>query len=180
LLALVLSPASLLAQAAAEPIRSDYRNVRGVNYVPINTALHASPNYFDVASPTAHWHYYHQHPHNGADLDAQLTWIRRTGFNTIRVFLSSLAWGYYHQHPIGGQNQFLVNFADFIQRCHQHGLHVIPVLWNDVSTGDTATARVDPDYQDLAGLHPPPPNGLSNINHWHRDPGEGFLAAVRG
>jgi hypothetical protein len=179
LLALLWLSASLLAQAGAEPIRSDYRNVRGVNYVPIYTALHASPNYYDVASPTAQWHFYHQHQQNSIDLDAQLTWIRRTGFNTIRFFLSSLAWGYYQQNPIGGQNQFLVNFADFIQRCHQHGLHVIPVLWNDVSTGDTATVRVDPDYQDLVGLQPPPPNGLSNINHWHRDPGSSAITVIQ-
>src|SRR5262245_37617726 len=116
-----------------ECMRDDLRNLRGMNYVPEYPQLSGSANYYGVASPTAMWHFYHQHAQNGTRIDEQLTWLKRCGFNTVRVFLSTPAWAHYTLNPVSGQNQFLVNFGDFVQRCYNQQIYVIPVLWSDTA-----------------------------------------------
>ncbi len=161
------------AQAPACPpgwecIRADFRNLRGINYVPVFPQLAGTAGYHGVASPTALWHFYHQHPQNTARIDEQLDWVKRCGFNAVRVFLSSPAWTHYRNNPVNGQNQFLLNFADFVTRCHAKQLYVVPVFWSDVAVhGNQA---IEPDFNDPVGLAAAP-GADSNVSYWHRDPG---------
>lgn len=156
-----------------EPIRADYRNVRGINFVPVYPQLTGTPNYYDVCSPTAMWHFYHQHPLNYARIDEQLDWVKATGFNAVRVLLSSPAWLYHDANRTSGNNQFLLNFADFVARCHARAIYVIPVLWSDIAVH--SYNLTEPDFVDPVGLVPLPPgcpSCVNNISYWHRDPGD--------
>ncbi len=169
LLATLLCGIGLRAQAW-EPIRADYRNVRGINFVPVYPQMAGTPGYYDVCSPTALWHFYHQHPQNTQRIDQQLDWVKCTGINTVRVFLSSLAWTHHDNNRTNGNNQFLLNFADFVTRCHARQIYVIPVLWSDIAVH--TNKLIDPDFTDPVGLNGLGPNNVNNISYWHRDPGD--------
>jgi hypothetical protein len=116
-----------------EPLRSDYRNLRGINFVAEFPDLAGAPDFFGVASPTAMWQFYHQHPSNAARIDQQLDWVKRCGVNAVRVFLSFPAWLHHRANPGPNGNQFVVNFHDFVQRCHARRIYVMPVFWSDIS-----------------------------------------------
>ncbi len=164
-----------LPAQAWETLRSDYRNLRGINFVAEFPDLAGTTEFYGVASPTAMWHFYHQHAANAARIDAQLTWAKRCGFNAVRVFLSFPAWLHYRANPINNQNQFLVNLHDFVQRCHARQLYVMPVFWSD--TAVHADRFRDPDFDAPVG-------GAgtqdSNLSYWHRDPGTAKMAEILG
>ena len=115
--------------------------------------------YWGSASASAMWFYYRpqpgripgQPPRPGlpgqpqfkADLETsydvyeQLGWVRKSGFNAVRVFLSYPLWHFYHQQRVDGcvtseHNEFTRRFEDFLDLCDQQDLYVIPVIWDSV------------------------------------------------
>ena len=89
-----------------EPIRSDYTNLRGMNYIP---------SY--AGSSIGIWNLY------DAELVArELRHTRRLGANSVRVWLSY--WSWYHQ-----PEEFLESFRHLLHTCESLGLYLMPVLW---------------------------------------------------
>lgn len=150
-----------------EPISSDYRNVRGINFLATYPDLNGSPNYCGIASNTAMWRHYTTHDTGTwRDVDAQLGWLKKAGINSIRVFLSFVMWDYYednpHKNEVAGKNEFIRRFEHFIGLCDQHRIYVVPVTWDSFGG--------DPDYNDPLGLIPFPPVPI-NVCFWHATPG---------
>jgi hypothetical protein len=152
-------PASYpLPQTGWEVLAADYRNVRGLNYVPVYPELFAHPpdlpaplQFMGAASPTATWRFY-----QSRDVDRQLGWLRGLGCNAVRVFLSHAVWE--HEERVKapfGENRFLARFADLVRLCEKHRMYLMPVLWNEFSP---------------FGLDPGP-DPYDDVELWVRSPG---------
>ena len=63
-----------------------------------------------------------------ATIDRELGIARTTGFNTVRVFLQYLVW----KHDPAG---FKKRFTRFLELAKQHGISVMPALFDDCSFG---------------------------------------------
>jgi len=163
-----------------EPISDDLRNVRGINYLATYPSLDGEPEYFGVASSTAMWRYYDTSP-NGTwrEVDEQLGWLKRSGINTIRVFMSYPAWEYYDQQPTDEEpDGYTRKLKHFVSLCAAHHIRVMPVLWDSHSLANTAIGQsVEPNYVDPLGLKGETLNApfntvpQSNVGFWHSNPG---------
>ena len=99
-----------------EPIRSDYTNLRGMNYIP---------SY--AGSSVGVWNLY------DPELVArELRHTRRLGANSVRVWLSYWSW---HHEP----DEFLESFRHLLDTCESLGLFLIPVLWDSCFTENAVT-----------------------------------------
>ncbi len=151
-----------------EPIAPDYRNVRGVDFIPsyrdVTSLLAIStshPAFHDVASGAAGWAGYDTAPRSRErlDIDAQLARIHDVGFNTVRVWLS---FHYYSFAP----EKMVAKFQDFLRLCQTRGLHVIPVVW-------------DADFHEPDASSLPGP-GYENYQKWIMSPGNTEIARRNG
>jgi hypothetical protein len=175
-----------------ENLGANYEKLRGINFVanyPSLNSLIANPAapfpYYGVASPTAMWKFYDPAGPTAAAVAQQLDWVKRTGFNAVRVFLSYPAWLHYRENPPVGTtgNAFVKRFKHFVGLCHARGIRVMPVLWDGVAVHAAENATVcaiHPDYDDPIGDIPAAssPNQASNISYWHRNPGEPKMTEI--
>ncbi|MBN2491141.1 MAG: hypothetical protein JXQ29_09850 [Planctomycetes bacterium] len=100
--------AAIAVPAAAggfEPLRPDYTNVRGVNYIR-------------HVNPIGMWRFY-----DDEQYDRELADLKDLGLNSLRVWL---AWPVYDVEGTG----FIAKFTRFLTLCEKHGLRVMPVLWD--------------------------------------------------
>lgn len=67
--------------------------------------------------------------YDAATIERELGIAQATGFNTVRVFVQYLVW----QHDPAGFKQ---RFTRFLELAQQHGLSVMPTLFDDCSFGD--------------------------------------------
>jgi hypothetical protein len=166
---------ALLSQSPAYETldRTTYANVRGINYVAVYYSMQSSLNgtptppgsgdptgtYNGSASPLAMWYYYDPSATTGSEVSTQLEWARKTGFNSVRVFLSYPLWRYYNcdRGLTGNNNPFNIRLKDFINRCFQKGLYVMPVLWDSFSINN-------PQYGSNVA-------SAANLGRWHESPG---------
>lgn len=154
----------LLAQRGFEPLDPALRNVRGVNFVPTYPSLDGTTAfpYYGVASPTAQWAFFDATTEG--DVKQQLLWAHRTGFNTVRVFLSYLCWQYHDANPVPGQeNRFVADWDRFVGLCAEQKLRVLPVVFDFVSL---TAPYVEPDY-----VRPDRLSAEPHIGYWHDSPG---------
>lgn len=175
-----------------ENLGSNYEKLRGINFVanyPSLNSLIGNPAapfpYYGVASPTAMWKFYDPAGQTAVEVAQQLDWVKRTGFNAVRVFLSYPAWLHYRSNPPVGTtgNAFINRFKHFVGLCHARGIRVMPVLWDGVAVhlNDAAViCSMQPDYNDPIGDIPAvlSPNQSSNISYWHRNPGEPVMTQI--
>ncbi|MBL8753208.1 MAG: hypothetical protein JNK15_07900, partial [Planctomycetes bacterium] len=142
--------------------------------------------YYGVASPTAMWKFYDEGPPGGPmgqtalDVGIQLDWVKRTGFNSVRVFLSYPAWFADKNSPTG--NAFVRRFKHFVGQCHARGLRVMPVLWDGVAVHPDEALQaclMHPDYSDPWGDVWAVNGYNSNISYWHRNPGQKVMDAIQ-
>lgn len=126
-----------------EPIRSDYTNLRGMNYIP---------SY--AGSSIGIWNLY------DAELVArELRHTRRLGANSVRVWLSY--WSWYHQ-----PEEFLESFRHLLHTCESLGLYLMPVLWDSCFTENAVT---DTPWLVLDAWIPcPGPDRLRQPATWDR------------
>jgi hypothetical protein len=95
-------------------------NPAGMNYIPLRNGDHAT---FDAATRLTEAFY------DPLEAEATLRLLRRTGYNTVRVFLA----GRSKENPglageattLGVYTPYLDNVADFLRRAAFHGIHVI-------------------------------------------------------
>ncbi len=161
------------AQNGFEPLDPQYRNVRGVNFIPTYPTLDGTQAfpYFGVASHTALWSFFDDT--TVSSVKQQLRIAKRAGFNTVRVFLSYLCWQYHDENPTAGsRNQFASNWDRFLGLCEEEHIRVLPVLWDFVSL---AVPYVEPDYTSPDRLH-----AAANISFWHDSPGRARASAAYG
>lgn len=122
-------------------IYSDFRNLRGVNFIPAYGSLAAYkpdtqafplfPGFRGVASPTAMWFWLNfiqadspsslppgstLHPSSTNpwdDINDQLGYLKGAGINTVRIWLSYPLWLFYHKNPTAYKGSLGAN--QFIQ-----------------------------------------------------------------
>ncbi len=90
---------------------------------------------------------------DAATIDKELGWAENTGFNTIRVFLHSVAW---KQDPIG----FKKRVDQFLSIAERHHITPMFVFFDDVW-----------NKTPKAGPQPAPKPGIHNSG-WVQDPGQ--------
>lgn len=163
LAALASTPAVTAQTVPFETMRSDYRNLRGFNYLATYRTLNVSGASYNglawegVASSTAMWEYYDTSIGGTAELvDEQLGWLKAIGVNTVRVFLSYPCW-LEHETPNG--NVFIDRFEHFLKLCELNGIYCIPVIWDNTLAGATNP----PDLEDYFSS--------TNFHAWHSNPG---------
>ncbi|MHB8863955.1 MAG: cellulase family glycosylhydrolase [Pirellulaceae bacterium] len=91
----------------------------------------------------------------------ELALAQATGFNTVRVFLQYLVW----KHDPAGFKQ---RFSTFLQIAHQHGVSVMPTLFDDCSFGDPPIRQpfLGPQREPIPGMIAPswtPSPGLDTV-----------------
>jgi hypothetical protein len=152
-----------------EILRPDYRNVRGLNYVPVYPELWRNPpelppnlQFLGSASPAATWRFY-----RSSDVDTQLGYLRGLGCNAVRVFLSHAVWEHDEaaRRP-GGDNRFLADFADLVRLCEKHRLYLMPVFWTEFSPFGLDPSAVP--YDDIERWVRSPGNANTNFA-WARE-----------
>ncbi len=151
-----------------EEINDHYTNCRGINFLPTYPSLNQTHGYDGVASTTAMWYYYDTGTSGTwAAVDKQLRWLRLSGFNTVRVFLSFPAWEYFDANPtlnqIPGTNDSVRRYEHFLELCKINGIWCTPVLWDET----------------LALGAPEPVQGtvFGNLGQWHTSPGESRMTS---
>lgn len=188
--AMAVFASSFVSAQVFEDLGGNYEKLRGVNFVANYPSLNghignpAAPfPYYGVASPTAMWKFYDENGATSAAVAQQLDWVKQTGFNAVRVFLSYPAWLHYRANPPAGVtgNAFILRFKHFVSLCYARGIYVMPVLWDGVAVhGMANSCSVNPDYSDPIGdiAASVSPNGLSNISYWHRNPGQDVIDQI--
>ena len=76
-------------------------------------------------------------------IDKELTWAEELGFNTLRVYLSSMVW----YHDAAGMKQRMHVFLDI---CERHSIRPLFVLFDDCWNADSSYG---PQPQPKAGVH---------------------------
>ncbi|MCA8949191.1 MAG: hypothetical protein KDE27_06800 [Planctomycetes bacterium] len=193
--------------SGVQPGYDDYQHLRGINYLAAYTELydgdgpqalsspivpgpqvhqfHPDPtvNFTGIGSSTTMWYFYDWPTDASAtraasdQLADQLLWIKRSGFNSVRVFLSFPLWQYYRNTTdgidtltpprLGSNNLAIQRLEDFLDKCWYHGLRVMPVFWDDVIAGDGGSpatiATTGTDFHlNLS---------QDNFTGWHSSPG---------
>ncbi|HVE87710.1 MAG TPA: hypothetical protein VND93_32855 [Myxococcales bacterium] len=80
---------------------------------------------------------------NPAEIDKELGWARKFGMNTMRVFLHDLL----HQQDAEG---FKRRFGELLSIAHQHGIRIIPVLFDSCWDPDP---KLGPQHRPIPGVH---------------------------
>jgi hypothetical protein len=124
-----------------------YPLIVGFNYVP-STAVNSTE--FFMASTYDH-----------ETINKELSWANRYGYNAIRFFLPFIVW---KNNPI----DFIQRLNDFLNLCHKHQLHAIPVLFDDC-----AFANLEP-Y--LGKQNDPVP--LTHNSGWTPSPGKSYTLDI--
>lgn len=187
LMALCAASPSVAVAQGLEPIESNYRNVRGINYLATYPSLNGQTyttldpnnptgpqitlNYEGVSSSTAMWfHYTTGAGGTSTHVSDQLSWLKQSGINTVRVFLSYPAWQYFEDFPsenvVPGKNDAVRRYEHFLALCDTHGIWASPVLWDET--------------QALGGPDPMPGTPLTNMSTWHVNPGYANITAWLG
>lgn len=115
----------------------------GCNYIP-STAI----NQIEMWSANTY---------DSSQIDKELTWAEDLGFNSLRVFLSSVVW----THDAKGLKRRMDNFLDI---CSKHHIRPIFVFFDDCWNGKSAY-----------GPQPAPKPGIHNSG-WVQDPSVGLRA----
>ena len=137
--AAVASPGTLWTAAKANAWYAEHKWITGANYIPANATNQLEMWQAETCDP--------------AIIDKELGWAESIGFNTMRVFLHSVAW---KQDPEG----FKKRVHEFLSIAAKH--HIQPLFvffddcWNKVPT---------------PGLQPAPKTGIHNSG-WVQDPGQ--------
>ena len=133
-----------------EPVRVDYANLRGLNYVP-----------HWAGSSVGTWRGY-----DPLQVEADLRAFRGIGCNALRVWLSEAV--YREEGRV-----FLDKLRDFFARCEAQRIFVMPVLWDAVG----AEPSGEP-YDDLFGwVKNPSTANVEDPNYW-REYGDPYVEAV--
>lgn len=111
--------------------------LRGCNYIPANAI-----NQIEMWS---------RDTYDAKQIDKELTWAQELGFNTMRVFLSSVV---YANDP-DGMKQRMDNFLSI---CQKHGIQPLFVFFDDCWNPEATY-----------GKQPEPKTGIHNSG-WLRDP----------
>lgn len=86
-------------------------------------------------------------------IDKELGWAKNIGFNTMRVYLHSIAW---QKDPSGFKNRV----GQYLSIAHKHGIKTIFVFFDDCW-----------NKEGFAGKQPEPKTGIHNSG-WVQDPGD--------
>lgn len=122
-LATGLGPVADVGEWTWEPIAADYSNVRGLNYVP-----------HWAGSSVGTWRHY-----DPVQVEADLGYFKGIGCNAVRVWMSEAV---FREEGAG----LLAKFRDFLQRCEDHRIYVMPVLWDAIGSQPSATPYDDTDF----------------------------------
>ncbi|WP_121355216.1 cellulase family glycosylhydrolase [Flavisolibacter nicotianae] len=118
---------------------SRHQWLTGANYIPANAINQLEMWQAETFDP--------------ATIDKELGWAQGIGFNTMRVFLHSLAW---KQDPQG----FKKRVAQFLSIADKHGIQPMLVFFDDCW-----------NKTPVAGKQPEPKPGIHNSG-WMQDPGQ--------
>jgi hypothetical protein len=116
---------------------SGTESIRGVNYVPSN-AVNATQMWLEFDAET---------------IDRELALAEELALNSLRVFIQYLA---YEDDPVA----LLDRFETFLELAGQHGLSVMPVLFDDCWLDEPISGEQAPEPRP--GVHNP---------YWQRSPG---------
>lgn len=120
---------------------NQHRWIAGANYLPQNAINQLEMWQADTFDPTT--------------INKELGWARELGFNTLRVYLHSVAW---RQDPEG----FKSRMDQFLTIAEKHGISPIFVFFDDCW-----------NKVPIAGKQPAPKPGIHNSG-WVQDPGQPF------
>lgn len=139
------TPYNLAASSPRTTVATDFRWVRGVNYVP-------STAHNDVAT----WHDYSR-----PLVEQELAYAAAAGFNAIRVFLSTLPWLY-------DRAAFVSNLAHFIATLEGLNLTSQLVVFDSCFGNVTADVSWLPSgrYKNATWIPNPGPGIVSNESAW--------------
>ena len=118
---------------------SQHKWLTGANYIPANAI-----NQLEM---------WQGQTFDSATIDKELTWAESIGFNTLRVFLHSVA---YQQDPAGFKNRM----NTFLTIAGKHHIEPLFVFFDDCW-----------NKEPKAGLQPAPKPGVHNSG-WMQDPGQ--------
>lgn len=127
------------------------------------------------------------------DIDTMLDTLQALGVNSIRVWLSFPLWRFYKLEKPGQPNKMIDNFADFVARCRQRYIYVVPVVWDmfgaDNSLYPEVVTTMDDAFsktEDAAPLYFPitiPSHGRLRgewFRFWHNSPGNDIVYTFSG
>src|SRR5665647_1335444 len=118
---------------------NDHKWITGANYIPANAINQLEMWQADSFDP--------------ATIDKELGWAQSIGFNTMRVFLHSVAW---KQDPEG----FKKRVGEFLTIADKHHIQPLLVFFDDCW-----------NKKPKAGKQPAPKTGIHNSG-WVQDPGQ--------
>jgi len=163
-----------------EHIHADFRNLRGVNYIPVyshlveigasggvvlaidpssNPPAPYQPDFKGDTTGIALWRFYDMDMAGTAgDVSTQIDLLKGMGINILRVWLSFPVWEHHDLNPVPGQeNLFIQKWKHFLTICEGKQMRVQPILWDGQG--------VDPEY---GTAHLGPGNVAPN---WRANPG---------
>jgi hypothetical protein len=123
----------------AESWYAQHKWITGANYIP-NTAI----NQLEM---------WQKESFDSATIDKELGWAQNIGFNTMRVFLHSLAW-------TSDQQGFKQRLNTFLNIANRHGIQTMFVFFDDCW-----------NKVPKIGVQPTPKPGVHNSG-WVQDPGQ--------
>jgi hypothetical protein len=92
-----------------------YPLIVGFNYVP-STAVNSTEFFMEST-------------YDKKTIQKELGWAKKYGYNSIRFFLPFIVWK-------EDSKKFIQRMNDFLDLCHHHQLHAIPVLFDDCAFAD--------------------------------------------
>jgi endo-1,4-beta-mannosidase len=132
-------PGKVWAAEKANAWYSEHKWLTGANYIPANAINQLEMWQADSFDP--------------ATIDKELGWAQSIGFNTMRVFLHSVAW---KQDPAG----FKKRVDQFLSIADKHHINPMFVFFDDCW-----------NKEPKAGKQPAPKPGIHNSG-WVQDPGQ--------
>ncbi|HUQ97384.1 MAG TPA: cellulase family glycosylhydrolase [Chitinophagaceae bacterium] len=139
------STSGVWSTAKAAAWYKEHRWLTGANYIPANAINQLEMWQAETFDPAA--------------IDEELGWAEGLGFNTMRVFLHSLAW---KQDPAG----FKKRMDQFLTIASKHGIQPMFVFFDDCW-----------NKIPKAGKQPEPKPGIHNSG-WMQDPGQPLSSDV--
>jgi endo-1,4-beta-mannosidase len=133
------SPGKTWTAEKANAWYAEHKWITGANYIPANAI-----NQLEM---------WQAGTFDAATIDKELGWAQSIGFNTMRVFLHSVAW---KQDPEG----FKKRVDEFLTIAAKHGIQPIFVFFDDCW-----------NKEPKPGVQPAPKTGIHNSG-WVQDPGQ--------
>jgi endo-1,4-beta-mannosidase len=137
--AIVASPGKIWTAEKANAWYAEHKWITGANYIPANAI-----NQLEM---------WQAETFDAATIDKELGWAESIGFNTMRVFLHSVAW---KQDPEG----FKQRVSQFLSIAAKHRIQPMFVFFDDCW-----------NKEPKQGLQPVPKTGTHNSG-WVQDPGQ--------